>query len=986
MNMKILLFSAVFISGTALFPAEAVRHEFQPDSSLGIAGKSVNAPEASEGSFLSLANGGKAAVIGIGKPGKYFVRIRYGADSGKNAGLILVIRDVAGGFVVHSEQVECVPDDAREADKKTQTSVTFREQEFSFTAGHGGEYEISAIPMRGNRDSVKLDLMIISDDMAMLKSDRGSVAKGSVICGTAQEMSSLLPENFFAMKNRLKGFMLEFRGGSNFRDTQAYNTMLGMDTGRWQSYRKPLSAKFRKYNPDGMAVSADGKKSSRYSLFYEPAFAEELSLTTEAVKKASVDPDISRWGVSEWSNQLDYGDCARSAFIAYLKRKYKDIAAANTAWNSKYASFDDIRFPLVYAENPGAYLENFYFQCDTYADQLAELVRTVNTNDPLKRPVLIPRMGSEVMEFGGWAQDFESIIVRGQKDSSAYASSLLCPDDEMEAQTDIELCFGDYRGKYMNNWFGIHAVDPKIIARTAFLQVAKGVKGISFESLGGLDYMHPFTQLREDGTQKKRIGAIADVSGTVRQFESFLTDASIQFPVKPVAIYYSRADLHLTKLMEPARIFEILRGRGYDVRWITPRQIADGKLKDVSCVILSGTRYLPDAVAAKLRDYVSGGGALIGDDWPGVYNEFGVKRRDFLTLFGVVPAETKAENPDEWSKSGDWIPALASQEEPRFAEIVRQWNSKHPVLKNLDEFMFSGSNRTQVKCVAGEVIGASFPNRPSVVVNGFGKGKTLYVSVMLGSLFGGYYAPYQRSTTHSDDSPARLIDAFLSYAGAEKLSEIKGVTARQSAKLRVFSPLKDSAGNSMIGIVSYNDSGLKNFELEFPWIDDASRNRGKWLYLAAGSRRLIPLEWKNGRLLIPYIESYGMVFHAVDAAPVVSVAMPENIVRNEASLAVVHPGTPLTVRFSVANYSTKELPAGKVTLSLPAGWVADRKESVTDGLAPGKSKEIEFKITPPALACGESLACLNFLWESSDGRRAVATEYISLSDAKTEEK
>jgi hypothetical protein len=79
-------------------------------------------------------------------------------------------------------------------------------------------------------------------------------------------------------------------------------------------------------------------------------------------------------------------------------------------------------------------------------------------------------------------------------------------------------------------------------------------EGISFESLGGLDYMHPFTQLREDGTQKKRIGAIADVSGTVRQFESFLTDASIQFPVKPVAIYYSRADLHLTKLMEPARI------------------------------------------------------------------------------------------------------------------------------------------------------------------------------------------------------------------------------------------------------------------------------------------------------------------------------------------------------------------------------------------------------------------------------------------------
>jgi hypothetical protein len=31
-----------------------------------------------------------------------------------------------------------------------------------------------------------------------------------------------------------------------------------------------------------MTVSSDGKRSSRYSLFYEPAFAEELSLTAEA--------------------------------------------------------------------------------------------------------------------------------------------------------------------------------------------------------------------------------------------------------------------------------------------------------------------------------------------------------------------------------------------------------------------------------------------------------------------------------------------------------------------------------------------------------------------------------------------------------------------------------------------------------------------------------------------------------------------------------
>jgi hypothetical protein len=58
-------------------------------------------------------------------------------------------------------------------------------------------------------------------------------------------------------------------------------------------------------------------------------------------------------------------------------------------------------------------------------------------------------------------------------------------------------------------------------------------------------------------------------------------------------------------------------------------------------VILSGTRYLPDAVAAKLRDYVSGGGALIGDDWPGVYNEFGLSAGIFLRCSVSFPLKRR---------------------------------------------------------------------------------------------------------------------------------------------------------------------------------------------------------------------------------------------------------------------------------------------------------------------------------------------------------
>jgi hypothetical protein len=73
----------------------------------------------------------------------------------------------------------------------------------------------------------------------------------------------------------------------------------------------------------------------------------------------------------------------------------------------------------------------------------------------------------------------------------------------------------------------------------------------------------------------------------------------------------------------PYHVYATLRGMGYPVRWITPTQIENGELKNVSAVVLINAQHIPQAAARTLAEWIHQGGAAIADRWPGAFDEYG---------------------------------------------------------------------------------------------------------------------------------------------------------------------------------------------------------------------------------------------------------------------------------------------------------------------------------------------------------------------------
>ena len=960
---------------------------------------------ASEGSALSVAASGKIGELQIGRPGIYNASLRYYCESGKAANFVLIFRDRQRGRIVSMENVEYLGShSAKPYLSNKMTDTDWRKHNFELRAEYPASLDLEI--MRGkqspNSGTPKLDHLLLSDEKAMPDTATAIPAGNKIGGDISAAPVRWQVSDFSGIADPQKRFMLDIRGAA-FGNEPGYLVMLGGDGGAGDpdygltqsvSMRKPLPAGFSTKHPKGHFVDSTGKEAKKYSMFYAPAFAAECEETVARVKKNAENKLISAWMVSEWASRLDYSEDAQKAFCKWLEKHYATVKKLNDAWGTSLTDFTAARPPISEAENKAAYLDFFFFHCDTFAEQLADLVKLVNANDPLRRPVIIPRMGHEALSpyhTRNLTVDFDSVVSLGQKESSTYSTSLLCPDDAMESQLDLELCFGDYRKNLWNNWFGIHATAPEILARTSFLQIAKGAKGLSFEALGGMDSNHHFTHLMGNRIPKYRLGALADINGMVHQFEPYLTAAHITFPAKPVALYYSRIDLALNTgslppydaelLTNPSHIFELLRGLGYQLRWITPRQIEEGQLKEVGAVLLSGVRHIPERTAKILSKFVEEGGTLVADDWPGIYDEHGHSNPEVFKLFGVLPAESKAPTLAEWDALAEkWQPESLSPEKlnTSLIEVVQEWDSKHPVAIKMREFMFSGYGHTCIKCTEGEVVASSFrAPYSSAVVNNPGKGNTLYVSALLGSLYGGYNSVYESRDTHSGDAPARLLDAFLSYAGVSTIAKVNSLPPRQTAKLRIYTPLLDSDGNMFIGFVNYNDAPISNLDIELPYLKDSDMT-GKWFYQAAGSRRLYPISISDKRLKLPFLNSHGFLFKANKIPVLLSINLPEAS-RQEAGLAVVNPNKVFPLEVTIYNPSAIDIEEGKLTALISPGWTING-ELKTPAIKAGDNTAIRIEITPPPVCAKEDLHPLNFRWQGEGKSSMPTTEYVWFRD------
>jgi len=591
-------------------------------------------------------------------------------------------------------------------------------------------------------------------------------------------------------------------------------------------------------------------------------------------------------------------------------------------------------------------------------------------------------------------EDFVDIVL---KDVEHLGYDTYAADDQIGCELDLLQSLAPDKRIIPQEW-NVHTPDPRIAIRTFWGMISKGVKGVccflNHESLTCREWPK-FAFLNGDLTPKKKLGAIADAAHEVHRLEPLLSSARRgHLKTKPVALYYSDIDLSLGTPSSslwgtghdcPFHVYETLRGRGYHVRWITPKQIINNELENVSALFLVDSQYIPEKAAVGIETWVRNGGVIIGDRFPGARDEYGRKQTVLSPVFGIKAIQ-KQKKKDQLEMEevaagyGPWagdafVPEDITQ---TITEIYQQWDSNHPLAQELGNFMLSGYGYHPVECVAGEVVGMSHNGKPGIVITQHGKGKSMYVAAFMGTLFDSAATRFEWNMVHSGLSFGKVLEAFLSYAGVHPHTKAYTEPPRLATKLRIEQPLVTDDGNMFVGLTSLNDGPLNEFEIEFEVPEEAGTFGAVYVVTDAGRNlKHVNAKLANNRmkLLMPSFDTHASIIALKQFRPLISIML-KNAEQGHAKLGTVTPDRDIEVIADIFNPTSETLPQGLTQLYLPLGWYMDRDEIGTESIAPWGKATVTFKIRAPGICARTRLRPIIVKYRAGEIKSTPATELI----------
>ena len=741
-------------------------------------------------------------------------------------------------------------------------------------------------------------------------------------------------------------------------------------------YANMDAAEAKKYpSPEGRFVNAAGEVGKSWSFFFPPLQDSLLERTKKIIAPFANDSPVEDWRiVAESGGFTDYSNPAKQSFRQWLQNKYKDIDHLNQLWSTSYKSFDDVQPPKDVLGNFAAWFAFRQFNGEEFAETIQRQAQAIRQADPLYRPLTEQLSNLDLLspKFKTLRpMDWEQFINIALKDVKNIGWDGYAADDYMGAEIDLVRSFA--KGKtLLNEEWNTHAADPRITARTFWTMIGKGLQGVHLFQWqeGTFHESYPkWALLNHDFTPKSKLGAMADAAQEVHRLERLLMPAKPVDVVKPVALYYSEIDLSLSQPLAsawgepvdtPYHVYATLRGMGYPVRWITPTQIENGELKNVSAMVLINAQHIPQTAARTLAEWIHQGGAAIADRWPGAFDEYGRPQNELSQVFGVraKPAKNKTSNSQlamQESSQGYGevtINALNEADLPgTVGEIWQQWDATNPVAKQMGNYTLAGYGLMKVQCTAGQVIAMTFGGDPGITINSYGKGHAMYVAMMLGSLYESSATRYEWDTAHSGTAYSRLLDNFLRYAGAQPSAIIADLPLRLRAKLRVENPLIDSKGNALFALTSFNDVPLNAFNLQLQWPSKLAPPK-VLLIATGGNRRLqkVPFKMANGKLILQMIpfDTHATILTLANSDPLVGLNV-TGVNRGPARLLMVQPSDTLKLTATVYNPSPAPIPAGQVQLWAPEGWFMDAAQKHCPAIKPWESVTVKFEVRAPAM-------------------------------------
>lgn len=956
--------------------------------------------------------------------GNYRVWVRHYKTLGKPTSLFVLVRDdirASAGlrrfdFVPRAKNLTALPRPAVEAPEDAQPVWAWESADYtferpmdasvSFGAGHGES--------SGN---LGIDCVVISDDLsydprksdwAKLPSEPGAPEPVTPPKGFQPAPVFTTHSSFFAgAPDRDDQIMLTLVQG--YAACYDYPTMLQWGFNRTRGhggsveygiqvqtstsapYYRTLELLREVPSPEGRRTGYDGTvREKRFSLAYEPYRKAYHEAMLKGIAAYNDRPEVERFSVmGEAGGVFDYADVNRDGFHRWLEKHFGSIKKLNECWRTEYESFDDVPLPQRPEgdENKAAFFAFRKYNSELTSEQVAENVAAVNAADKHGRQATCQlsclHINSPWFTSSGCI-DFEDVVNIAMAESKLVGYDAYSTADYFVG-CDLEYLLSLAADKHdvLNNEFNTHGQDPRIMAATYWGMIAKGVKGIDIwqsEDNPRSWVYSMWAMLRRDGTPRDKLGAAADANHEIHRLERMLRPAKRRHLVKPVALYYSRMDLSLpqplfdiygSSIDSPYRVYAVLRGLGYPVRWITPRQIEAGQLENVGAVALVGVKYVPHEAAQKLADWVEDGGCIIGDAWPGAYDQYDRPQGTLIDVFGIRAREGDAPKqltPDEARQ------ALSEQATPVYAvdqsllkslaadqfyksvdEMFNQPDSHHPIAEAVGDWHLSGYDGKSVQVVSGEIIGQMM-GQPGIVVNDYGKGHAFYCAAMLGTLYEAGPVRFEWDTGREGPGFRNLLGAFLDYGAVEPFAtpDLPWGVAR---KMRIEPPLVDGENNFLIGMISLNDAPLSDFPLTLAWPRSAPVPK-MMLACTGGSRQMqqVDFEIKDGmlRLTMPGFDTHATLLGLRQSDPLVSLDV-EGAPRGVAGLLDVTPKSRLKLKAKVWNPSKRKLPAGEVELYTAPGWFCDKASAPLDSVDAWGTAEVTFDVAAPSLCAAKAL-------------------------------
>jgi beta-galactosidase len=441
-------------------------------------------------------------------------------------------------------------------------------------------------------------------------------------------------------------------------------------------------------------------------------------------------PHVIGWQIDNEFGGRCYCPACQAAFQGWLEKRYGTLDALNAAWGTEfwshiYTAWEQIPLPwsTTGLHNPALALNYRRFMSDSYADyQKAQIdiLREVCPGVPITHNLM--GFGYPNLDYFDLTRDLDWVSwdnyprFRGEPDAAGRALA----HDTMRGLKDKPFWVMEEQGGPTGNAIVALSPRPGEIPYWSWQAVAHGADGIVYfrwrtARFGAEEYWHGI--LDHHGVPGRRYNEVSAMGEAVQRIGDRLKGSVVQCQAAMLLSYDSRFAFqnqphnpHLDYPKVFASLYRALWKRNVGVQIVAP----EADLSQYRLVVAPLLYILDDALAERLKQYVADGGTLIltcrtgvmdvdnmvvDARLPGLLRELCgvvVDEYDSLEDGRSVPLQGAGSLEGAGGNASAWADVLSLQD----AEVLAHY--------------------------AGEY----YAGIPAVTVNGYGKGRAVYVGTL----------------------------------------------------------------------------------------------------------------------------------------------------------------------------------------------------------------------------------------------------------------